>query len=101
MADLYPRTDGAVGATRPVRYGIGGRAPARSAGRGASLSALAAAFEAEGQRWFAEADVASAGIIKSLVPQARGEGWLQAATRSRAHSTPMETPHVERSSPMG
>jgi hypothetical protein len=56
----------------------------------ASLTSLAATFEAEGQQCFRRAESSSTGLVKSLVLQARGEAWLQAATRLRAHSTPIE-----------
>ena len=58
-----------------------------------SLAALVAAFEAEGQKCFRRAESASTGLVKSLVLQARGEAWLQAATRLRAavgSTTPIE-----------
>jgi hypothetical protein len=56
-----------------------------------SLAALVATFEAEGQRCFRRAESASTGLLKSLVLQARGEAWLQAATRLRA-ALPSTTP---------
>jgi hypothetical protein len=56
-----------------------------------SLAALAAAFEAEGQRCFRRAESASTGLVKSLVYQASGEAWLQAATRLRGAITPIPT----------
>lgn len=47
------------------------------------LVALAAAFEAEGQRWFAQADTASTSLTRRLLLQTRGEAWFQAAARLR------------------
>jgi hypothetical protein len=55
-----------------------------STGGDASLTALVAAFEAEGHHAFGEADSPSAGIVRRIVLQTRGEAWLQAATRLRA-----------------
>jgi hypothetical protein len=58
-----------------------------------SLVALVAAFEAEGQKCFRRAGSSSTGLVRSLVLQARGEAWLQAATRLRAavgSTTPIE-----------
>ena len=55
-----------------------------------SLAALVAAFEAEGQKCFRRAESASTGLAKSLVLEARGEAWLQAATRLRDAITPIE-----------
>ena len=49
----------------------------------ASLAALIAAFEAEGHHAFRRAESASTGLVQRLVLQARGEAWLQAATRLR------------------
>ena len=56
----------------------------------ASLTALVEAFETEGHHAFSEADSPSAGLVRRLVLQARGEAWLQAATRLRAATTPIE-----------
>jgi len=53
-----------------------------------SLIALVAAFEAEGHRAFSEADSPSAGLVRRVVLQTRGEAWLQAATRLRDATTP-------------
>jgi len=61
-----------------------------------SLISLVAAFEAEGQKCFRRAEASSTGLVKSLVLQTRGEAWLQAATRLRDATTPVE-PRV----PMG
>jgi hypothetical protein len=54
---------------------------------GAGLGALPAAFEAEGQRWFAQADRHSTGLTRRLLLQTRGEAWFQAAARLRAAMT--------------
>jgi len=48
------------------------------------LGSLAAAFEAEGQRWFAQADRHSTSLTRRLLLQTRGEAWFQAASRVRA-----------------
>lgn len=64
-----------------------------SAGGDPSLAALAAAFEADGQRWFSQADSPSAGLVRRLLLQTRGEAWLQAAARLRA-AIP-DTSHTE------
>ncbi len=56
----------------------------------ASLAALVDAFEAEGRKCFRRAESVTTGLVKSLVLQARGEAWLQAATRLRAATTPIE-----------
>jgi hypothetical protein len=56
----------------------------------ASLTALVEAFEAEGHHAFTEADSPSAGLVRRLVLQTRGEAWLQAATRLRDATTPTE-----------
>jgi hypothetical protein len=59
----------------------------------ASFAALAAAFETEGQRWFAQADSTSAGLVRRLILQSRGEAWFLAAARLRAaipDATPIE-----------
>ena len=61
-----------------------------------SLAALVAAFEAEGHDAFSEADSSSAGLVRRIVFQARGEAWLQAAARLRKVTTPTEL-----SPPMG
>ena len=61
-----------------------------------SLEALIATFEAEGHHAFGEADSPSAGLVRRIVLQTRGEAWLQAATRLRDATTPAE-PRV----PMG
>lgn len=50
----------------------------------ASLAALAAAFETEGRDWFAQADSPSAGLVRRLILQTRGETWIRAAGRLRA-----------------
>jgi len=54
----------------------------------ASLAALVAEFETEGHHAFGEADSPSAGLVRRIVLQTRGEAWLQAATRLRAATTP-------------
>lgn len=59
----------------------------------AAIVALASAFEAEGQRWFREADSPSATLMRRLLLQTRGEAWFQAASRLRnaiSESTPIE-----------
>jgi len=61
-----------------------------------SVAAIADAFEAEGHHAFSEADSPSAGLVRRIVLQTRGEAWLQAATRLRDATTPVE-PRV----PMG
>ena len=59
----------------------------------AGLGALAAAFEAEGQRWFTQADKHSTSLTRRLLLQTRGEAWFQAAARLRAAlTTPIEVP---------
>lgn len=50
----------------------------------ASLPALAASFEAEGQRCFGQADTPSTSLTRRLLLQARGEAWFSAASRLRA-----------------
>jgi hypothetical protein len=56
-----------------------------------SLIALVAAFETEGRKCFRRAESSTTGLVMSLVLQARGEAWLQAAKRLRAAITPTET----------
>lgn len=64
---------------------------------GAGLGALATAFEAEGQRWFEQADRHSTGLTRRLLLQTRGEAWFQAAARLRAARTnPIEVPADDR-----
>lgn len=72
-----------------------------STGGDASLTAMVEAFETEGHHAFSEADSPSAGLVRSLVLQARGEAWLQAAMRLRGATAPIEVPHVEPRAPMG
>lgn len=55
-----------------------------------ALTALVEAFEAEGHDAFSEADAPSAGLVHRLLLQARGEAWLQAATRLRSATGPVE-----------
>lgn len=63
---------------------------------GGSLIALVAAFETEGRKCFRRAESSTTGLVMSLVLQARGEAWLQAATRLRDATVVIE-PRV----PMG
>lgn len=68
----------------------------RAANGGESLASLAASFEAEGQRWFDQADSSSASLVRRLILQTRGETWLRAAARLRA-AIPDITPIEARS----
>jgi hypothetical protein len=61
-----------------------------------SLAALVEAFEAEGHHAFGEAAATSAGLVRRLLLQARGEAWLQAATRLRAALPSTATPFEPR-----
>lgn len=72
-----------------------------STGADASVAALVEAFEAEGHRAFSEADSPSAGLVRRILLQTRGEAWLQAARQLRDAATALTaSPPVEPSVPM-